>query len=131
MNRTNERLAPFLATLLAFGTVGLAAAQTPGTSTAAPARVVSDPATSAQDHLALAASYDSRIKDLDGVIAEHERMKRDQRRYYINEKLTPKKRMAEMDRHCDAIIQDTRKLQKDLGDLAAWHRTLAADLQSK
>jgi hypothetical protein len=42
--------------------------------------------------------------DQQAVVQEHEKMKADTRASYVNEKLTPSSRHAEMDRHCDALI---------------------------
>jgi hypothetical protein len=34
-----------------------------------------------------------------------------------------------MEKHCDRIIQDTKKLQGDMRELADWHKARAAELQ--
>ncbi|MBK7971768.1 MAG: hypothetical protein IPK07_00140 [Deltaproteobacteria bacterium] len=118
--------------MLVTGAVGLAAAHTPASDVGAQAPVASDPAKSTQDHLVLAASYDLRLQDLDRLIAEHEQMKRDHRRFYsVNEKVIAKKPSSEMEKHCDAIIQDAKRLERDLRDFAAWHRSVAGEPQTR
>jgi hypothetical protein len=42
--------------------------------------------------------------DQQAVVAEHEKMKMDNRVGYRNEKVTPSSRYAEMDKHCDGLI---------------------------
>jgi hypothetical protein len=42
--------------------------------------------------------------DQQAVVQEHQKMKADSRFGYVNEKLTPGSRYAEMDQHCDALI---------------------------
>ena len=79
-----------------------------------------------QDHSALAASYEERAKAQDGVIAEHQKMKQEG----VTEK-TSAAAKAKMDKHCDAIINDAKKLQADYKAFAQWHRLQAAETQGK
>ncbi|MBK7976732.1 MAG: hypothetical protein IPK07_26860 [Deltaproteobacteria bacterium] len=105
-----------------------ARAQEPAAANQA-AQVANDPAKVAEDHLARASEYEARIQELDGVVAEHEQMKRDQHRFFVNPRLTPTPQNKEMEKHCDRIIQDTKKLQGDMRELADWHKARAAELQ--
>lgn len=110
------------------GAPSRAPAQEP-TAAGQAAQVANDPAKVAQDHLGRASEYEARIKELDGVIAEHEQMKRDQHRFFVNPRLTPAPQNKEMEKHCDRIILDTKQLQGDLRELAEWHKARAAELQ--
>ncbi len=91
-----------------------------------------DAASSIQDHLAMAAAYDVRIKDLDAVVAEHQQMKKDYtKRFYVNDKITPPAKFEAMNKHCDAIIRDATALRTELAAMANWHKLRAAELEGK
>lgn len=89
----------------------------------------------AAEHTAVAASYDLRIADLDALIAEHQKMKKDYRTRVPRYKgaVAPGRdsELAEMDKHCDAIIGDATRLRNELAEFAKWHRTQGANLQGK
>ena len=77
---------------------------------------------------AVAASYDARVEELDGLVAEHEQVKSDERRIHVGLKLSARKRRGGKDQHCTAIIRAARRLRTDLRDAAAWHGARAAEL---
>ena len=49
---------------------------------------------------AVAASYDARVEELDGLVAEHEQVKSDERRIHVGLKLPARKRRGGKDQHC-------------------------------
>lgn len=82
------------------------------------------------DYLAVAASYEEKAKAQDEIIAKHERLKAEYpRRLAVNPKLRPQSSIRWMNKHCDLIINDAKKLQKELRDFAEWHRARAKELQ--
>ncbi len=86
----------------------------------------------ATSHLNLAASYEQKAATQDVVIAEHQQMKKDYReKFFVNAKVTPGNQVKEMENHCDALIQDARKLQAEYLEFAKWHRMRAAELQGR
>ncbi len=97
-----------------------------------------EPSAVAADHLAMAKSYEKKAAEQDVIITEQQQMKTDyEKRFYIDEKgenLTPSRplrEVKEMEDHCDAIINDARKLKDDYLEFAKWHRMRAAELQGK
>jgi hypothetical protein len=133
------KLAPkILATLIIGVALGGFASRTSAaddTSKTAPQGVASDAAAAEAEHTAVAAAYDLRVADLDALIAQHQKMKKDSRaRTYLYRHETAKSReadLAEMDKHCDAIIGDATRLRDELAEFAKWHRTQGANLQGK
>ena len=84
----------------------------------------------AQDHLALAVSYDDKVTLQDNLIAEHIKMKKDyNEKFFVNEKVTPMKTLQEMEKHCNKIIESADKEKMQLLEFAKWHRLRAAELQ--
>jgi len=91
-----------------------------------------EPSQAAAEHLAMAKSYDEKAAALDKVIAEHEQMKKDYGKYFVNDKVTPQLKLNKgMTEHCDAIIKDNQKLKVEYLDFAKWHTTMAKELQEK
>ncbi len=97
-----------------------------------------EPSQVAADHLKMAKYYEGKASEQDAIIAEQQQMKSDyEKRFYIDEKgenLTtsrPLREVKEMEGHCDAIINDARKLKDDYLEFAKWHRMRAAELQGK
>ncbi len=97
-----------------------------------------EPSQVAADHLKMAKYYEGKASEQDAIIAEQQQMKSDyEKRFYIDEKgenLTPSRplrEVKEMEDHCDAIINDARKLKDDYLEFAKWHRMRAAELQGK
>ncbi len=86
----------------------------------------------ATDHLAQAAVYEQRAQAQDALIAEHTQMKQDYRkRFFVNEKVSPMRKIKEMENHCDAIIKDASSLKVEFLELAKWHRMRAAELEGR
>ncbi len=102
-------------------------------SLAAPAYAVEgDVSKVAQDHLAMAASYEEKATAQEALVAEHTQMKRDYKsRFYINEKVTPLRKVQKMEEHCDAIIKQAHTLATELREFAKWHRMRAAELEGR
>jgi len=101
-------------------------------SLAAPVYAAEDVSKVAQDHLAMAASYEKQATAQEALVAEHTQMKRDYKsRFYINEKVTPLRTMQKMDEHCDAIIKPAQALATELREFAKWHRMRAAELEGR
>ena len=90
-----------------------------------------EPAQVAADHLAMAASYEQKAAAQDALIAEHQQMKKDEQRFYINDKVTPKSNYTKMNMHCDKIIQGAQDLKAELLEFAKWHKMRAAELQGQ
>lgn len=86
----------------------------------------------AEDHLALAASYEEKAALQDDLIAEHTKMKQDYKdRFFVNEKVTPLDKIRAMEAHCDAIIKTAEEEKAGLLDFSKWHRMRAAELQGQ
>ena len=87
----------------------------------------------AADHKALVASYQEKAAAQDALIQEHQQMKKDyDRRFYVNEKVTPKSGIhGKMDKHCDAIINAAQQEKQVLLDFAKWHQMRAAELEGR
>lgn len=76
------------------------------------------------DYAALAAKYDKLAADQDAIIAEHQSM-------LINtDRQNPgseKRGGNPMNKHCNAIIKDAKKLKADYVAFAAWARLAAKE----
>jgi len=84
----------------------------------------------ASEHLALAASYESKAAAQNALIAEHTTMEQEYKeRFFVNEKVTPIEKIRKMENHCDAIIDAAQKEKNELLEFAQWHRMRAAELQ--
>lgn len=96
----------------------------------AAASVSADPPKTKADHIAIAEKYEKMAADEDAVAQEHVTMLRE---YKANAHHYPKqvreKWIADMRRHCNAIIRDARKLAADYRAVAKWHRTAASQLE--
>ena len=68
------------------------------------------------DYSALAAKYDKLAADQDVIITEHETMK-----------VAYTQQHAGMDKHCNAIIKDAKKLKADYVAFADWARLMAKE----
>jgi hypothetical protein len=82
------------------------------------------------DHIAIAEKYEKMAADQQAVAQEHTTMLKE---YKANAHRYPKqvreKWIAEMNRHCKAIIRDAKKLAADYEAIAKWHRTAAAQIE--
>lgn len=88
------------------------------------------PSEVADDHLAMAASYEEEVAAQEALIAEHTKMKQDYKdRFFVNEKVTPLNRIRAMEEHCDALIDAAQAEKAKLLDFAQWHRMRAAELK--
>ena len=77
------------------------------------------------DYAALGAKYEKLAVAQDAVISEHEAMKMKE------EKKNPGKpgmsSIAKMNKHCNAIIKDAKKLKVDYESFAAWCKLMATE----
>jgi hypothetical protein len=80
----------------------------------------------ATSHLEKAAAYEQKATDLDAVIAEHKAMEK----AGMTGK-TPASTRQKMEKHCDAIIAATTKLQSEYRSFAAWHKLQANEEKGK
>lgn len=86
----------------------------------------------AEDHLAMATSYEAKAAAQDDLIAEHTKMKEEYKdRFFVNEKVTPLSTIRGMEDHCDAIIKTAQEAKAGLLEFAKWHRMRAAELQGQ
>jgi hypothetical protein len=82
------------------------------------------------DHIALAEKYEKMAADQEAIAEEHRTMLEE---YKANAHRYPKqvreKWIAEMKKHCKAIIRASEQLATEYKGMAKWHRTAAADLE--
>ncbi len=84
------------------------------------------------EHLSQASKYEGLVKEQQTVIEEHTKMKNDfQKKYWINEKLSPKLKIKEMETHCDKIIADAKSQKANFEMMAVMHNSLAKELDKK
>jgi len=81
------------------------------------------------DHIAQAEKYDKMAAEQEAVAQEHTEMLKD---YKANSHRYPKqvreKWIAQMRKHCTAIIRTSKQLAKEYQDMAKWHRMVADNL---
>ncbi len=83
-------------------------------------------------HLEEEAYYEKKAKEEDAIIAEHQKEKNEfYRKYFINEKVTPRFRLRPMVRHCDIIIHEAKKMRRQFLMFAHWHKMRAEELEKK
>lgn len=75
------------------------------------------------DHAALSQKYEKMASEQDAIIKEHEQMKKDKKSMQAGlPKATREKTISDMEKHCDAIISDAKKLGEDYRAMAQWHK---------
>lgn len=79
---------------------------------------------SGTDYAALAAKYEKMAADQDAVIAEHQEMLR---QTGVQHPGNEKHGGNPMDKHCNAIIRDAKKLKADYLAFAAWAKLAAKE----
>lgn len=80
------------------------------------------------DHLAEAAKYEKLATDEQAVVKEHTAMKADYRAdQSALAKQTREKSLSDMDKHCDAIIAEAKKLADEYSAMAQWHKLRAEE----
>ena len=85
-----------------------------------------------QKHLAMEAYYEKKAKEEEDLIEAHIKERKEfYKKYYINEKITPKFRLRPMVRHCNIIIHEAEKMRKQFLMFAHWHKMRAEELQKK
>ena len=96
--------------------------------TASVVMAASSPKTKAEC-LAAAEKYEKLAADQEAIVKEHKEMKADYRsNQAVIMKQVREKALADMDKHCDAIIADAQKLADDYKAMAQWHRIHATDM---
>jgi hypothetical protein len=84
------------------------------------------------EHISKASRYEELAKAQQNIIDEHSNMKKDfQKKYWINEKLSPKLKIKEMETHCDKIITDAKAQKANFEMMAVMHNFLAKELDNK
>ncbi len=85
----------------------------------------------ADQHLALAQSYEDRAAKERQTVAEHEKMKVDYREQVAVSPKSESLLVKKMDKHCDAIIATAKELEREFEKFAEWHRMRASELEGK
>jgi len=123
MKRTVNRWLISVAIMLIGGVTAVAWAEM--------ASMVTLPAT-AQEHLALAASYDEKAAAYRKEVAYHRAMMEQAgKAERLNPKATTHPRYEKMRKHCEPIIRDAERLVRDMEKFAEWHRMRAAELEGR
>jgi hypothetical protein len=82
------------------------------------------------DHIAIAEKYEKMAADQEAIVEEHATMLQE---YKANAHRYPKqvreKWIAEMNRHCKAIMRAAKQLAAEYKSVAKWHRTAAVDME--
>lgn len=80
------------------------------------------------DCLAVAEKYEKLAADQEAIVQEHVQMKKDYRKKFFLPKQEREKALADMDKHCDAIIAEAQKLADEYKATAEWHKIHAEDM---
>lgn len=84
------------------------------------------------DHTKQIKRYEGMIKAQQDIIDEHVKMKKDfMKKYWVNEKQSSKQKIAEMEKHCDTITTDAKKLKESYEMMIQFHKNLAGELEKK
>ncbi|HMV42860.1 MAG TPA: hypothetical protein PK079_23750 [Leptospiraceae bacterium] len=84
------------------------------------------------EHLKMVAKYEEQVKAQGMIAEEHSKMKKEYvKKYFINEKLSNRSTINEMEKHCDKIIEEANQLKKNFQMMADFHKSLAAELDKK
>lgn len=87
------------------------------------------PPKTAAEHRARAEKYERMAADQEAVVAEHREMKTEYRSKWFPPKQIREKALADMDKHCDAIISSAKKLADEYKAMAQWHKLRAEEFQ--
>jgi len=86
--------------------------------------------TTKAEHIAIAEEYEQKAVEQDAITQEHIQMLKDYRaNAHRYPKQTREKRIAEMKKHCNAIIRASKQLATEYRDMARWHRIAAEHLE--
>lgn len=80
------------------------------------------------DHMAMADKYEKMAADQEAVAKEHTEMKSEYHAKWFP-KQEREKAISEMDKHCDAIISESKKIADEYKALALWHKARAGDTE--
>lgn len=82
------------------------------------------------EYLAMSAKYEKMATEQALIVKEHESMKAE---YRANKKSLPRKTrgesLQEMELHCESVIADAQRLEKDYKAIAEWNRLRAKELE--
>lgn len=82
------------------------------------------------EHIAVAEEYEQKAVEQDAITQEHIQMLKDYRaNAHRYPKQTREKRMAEMKKHCNAIIRASKQLAGEYRHMAQWHRFAAEHME--
>jgi len=109
-----RQLAVLAAAILTISAVSVSLAATPKTKA---------------DCLAMAEKYEKLAADQEAVVQEHTQMKKDYRQKFFLPKQEREKALADMDKHCDAIIAAAQKLAEEYKAMAQWHKMHAEHMK--
>jgi hypothetical protein len=79
--------------------------------------------------LALAEKYQKMAADQEAIVKEHTEMKKEYRSKFFLPKQEREKALADMDKHCDAIIAEAQKLADGYKAMAQWHKMHAEHMK--
>ncbi len=84
------------------------------------------------EHIATAEKYERKAAEQDAIVQEHRQMLKD---YRANAARYPKqtraKRIADMKKHCTAIMRSSKQQATNYRAMAKWHRIAAADMDDE
>jgi TRAP-type C4-dicarboxylate transport system substrate-binding protein len=84
------------------------------------------------EHLSQASKYEDLAKAQQNIIEEHLNMRGDfKKKYWVNEKISSKQKIKEMETHCDKIIADAKSQKANFEMMAVMHNSLAKELDKK
>ncbi len=84
------------------------------------------------EHLSRASKYLDLVIVQQNIIEDHLKMKTDfQKKYWINEKLSSKQKINEMETHCEKIIAAAKSQKDNFEMMAVMHNSLAKELDKK
>ena len=84
------------------------------------------------EHISQASKYEELIKAQENIIEEHTKMKNEfRKKYWINEKLSPKSKIMEFEAHCDKIVGNAKSQKANFEMMVEMHKFLANELDKK
>lgn len=84
------------------------------------------------EHIAWASKYKELAKEQQLIIDDHVKMRKDYyKKYWINEKVSSKQKIKEMENHCDKIIENAKTQKTNFDMMAEMHSSFAKELDGK
>ena len=86
-----------------------------------------------QDHLALAKSYEEKAAAYHQEATYHREMLEEYKHKVVVNPKSPYENpwLKKMRKHCEAIIQESERLAREMHTFAEWHRMRAAELEGR